>query len=152
MHVEAMNFGGTGHAKYVAALGLSPHSMHISHDAVDTPRTRWIDFPLLARSARRQLGSAANCMGADASRLTHCQIYCVFQYRYRVARLRLRTADVMNPRHHHAPQPLIGRLQRAMARNLAIQLRRPTWHLCWTPEPARSPEPTALGAAASWTS
>ncbi len=26
----------------------------------------------------------------------------------------------------------IGRLQRAMARNLAIQLQLPTWHLCWT--------------------
>jgi transposase-like protein len=33
---------------------------------------------------------------------------------------RSRAAGVMEPRHQQAPQPLIGRLQRAMARNLAI--------------------------------
>jgi transposase-like protein len=43
----------------------------------------------------------------------------------------------------------IGSLQRAMARNLAIQLQPPTWHLCWTSVAARSPEDTALSAGAS---
>ena len=39
--------------------------------------------------------------------------------------------------------------KRAMARNLAIQLQRPTWHQCWTSVAARSPEDTALSAGAS---
>ena len=49
----------------------------------------------------------------------------------------------MEPR-HHALQHSIGKLQRAMARNLDIQLQRPTWHLCWTSVAARSREDTAL--------
>jgi hypothetical protein len=43
----------------------------------------------------------------------------------------------------------IGKLQRATARNLAIQLQRPTWHLCWTSVAARNPEDTALSVSAS---
>jgi hypothetical protein len=34
--------------------------------------------------------------------------------------MEIRASGVMEPRHHHAPQHSIGRLQRAMARNLAI--------------------------------
>jgi hypothetical protein len=50
----------------------------------------------------------------------------------------------MERRHRHAPQHSIGKLQRTMARNLAIQLQRPAWHQCWTPVTARSREDTAL--------
>ena len=42
----------------------------------------------------------------------------------------------------------VARLQRRLARNLAIQLQRPTWHLCRTFAATWSPEGTALGAGA----
>jgi hypothetical protein len=42
-----------------------------------------------------------------------------------------RAAGVMEPRRHYTAQSLIGRQQRAIARILAVQLQRPTWHLCW---------------------
>jgi len=45
------------------------------------------------------------------------------------------------------PEHSIGRLQRAIARNLAILLQRPTWHLCWALVAARSPADTALSLA-----
>jgi hypothetical protein len=35
MHVEAMNFGGMGHAEYAAAFGLSPHSLRIWRDRLE---------------------------------------------------------------------------------------------------------------------
>jgi len=60
-----------------------------------------------------------------------------------------RAAGVMEPRRHHTAQSLIGRQQRAIARNLAVQLQRPTWHLCWKSIAARSREDTALSAGAS---
>ena len=63
-------------------------------------------------------------------------------------RMEMRAAGVMEPRHHHAPHS-IGGLQRAMARNMAIQLQRPTWHLCWTSVAAWSSEDRALSASAS---
>jgi len=44
---------------------------------------------------------------------------------------------------------LCRKAQRALARNLAIQLQRPTWHLCWTSVAARSPEDAVLSAVAS---
>ena len=40
----------------------------------------------------------------------------------------------------HTPQHSIGRLQRAMAHDLAIQLQPPTWHLCSTSVATRSPQ------------
>jgi len=42
----------------------------------------------------------------------------------------IRAAGVIEQR--HAPQNSIGRLRRAMARNLAVLQQRPTWHLCWS--------------------
>ena len=38
-----------------------------------------------------------------------------------------RAAGMMEPRHHQTPQHSIGRLQRAMARNLAITDHLPGW-------------------------
>jgi hypothetical protein len=44
---------------------------------------------------------------------------------------------------------LCRKAQRALARNLAIQLQRPTWHLCWRSVAARSHEDTELSAGTS---
>jgi hypothetical protein len=41
MHVEAMNWSGTGHAEYAAALGLSSHALRIWRDRQNNPATKW---------------------------------------------------------------------------------------------------------------
>ena len=61
MHVEAMNFSGMGHAEYAAALGLSPHALHVWRDRLEESGEEMDWRSLLHPSARAQLSSAANC-------------------------------------------------------------------------------------------
>jgi len=60
-HVEAMNWGGMGHAEYAAALGLSPHALRIWRDRLEESDDKMDWRSLLHPSARAQLSSAANC-------------------------------------------------------------------------------------------
>jgi transposase-like protein len=59
--LEVLNWSGMGHAEYAAALGLSPHSLHIWRNRLEQPGNEMDCRSLLYPSARAQLNSTANC-------------------------------------------------------------------------------------------
>jgi hypothetical protein len=152
MYVEAMNFSGMGLAEYAAALGLSPHALRTWRDRLEESGNEWTGDPRFIRGCRVQLSNAANCTACHNWQPRPGQRRGERGARAPRARFRAdawwvdghrdgdRAAGMIEPPHQHTQQPSIGRLWRAMARNLAIQLNRTMWHLCWTSVAAHSCE------------
>lgn len=160
-----------GSCRACRSADLSPHSLRIWRDRLEQfgneigeacfIRVHWsikqrCSLPLAGPVRSESLESAAT-RGGDPRRRRREPGACAQHVAGSSAAARRddgyhdvdRAASVMEPRYHHAPQYSVGRLQRATARNLAIQLQRPTWHLCWTSVAARSREDTALSASVS---